>query len=107
MRCEAQASPDSVTRRAAAAGRSGRWDMPFGSFIVRDPPFARAAVVGPRNIMPAKKNDFLSQSAFRSPVAEEHRVLAGPQDRYLAQLRRGYAPAIRRGRAPPSRATWR
>jgi len=38
--------------------------------------------------------DFLSQSAFRSAVAEEHRVLAGLQDRYLAQLRSVYAPEI-------------
>lgn len=38
--------------------------------------------------------DFLTQTGFRSGVAEEHRVLAGLQDRYLTELRRVYGPEI-------------
>jgi amidohydrolase len=38
--------------------------------------------------------DFLTQPAFRQAVAEEHRVLAGLQDRYLIELRRVYGPEI-------------
>ncbi|HEX9729591.1 MAG TPA: peptidase dimerization domain-containing protein [Gemmatimonadales bacterium] len=38
--------------------------------------------------------DFLTQPAFRSKVAEEHRALAGLQERYLRELRRVYAPEI-------------
>ena len=38
--------------------------------------------------------DYLTQPAFRAAVAEEHRTLAGLQDRYLAALRRVYAPEI-------------
>jgi amidohydrolase len=38
--------------------------------------------------------DFLTQPAFRQAVAEEHRVLAGLQDRYLVELRRVYGPEI-------------
>ena len=38
--------------------------------------------------------DFLTQSAFRSAVAEEHRVLSGLQNEYLTQLRRVYGPEI-------------
>jgi amidohydrolase len=38
--------------------------------------------------------DFLTQPSFRQAVAEEHRVLAGLQDRYLVELRRVYGPEI-------------
>src|SRR5881628_404887 len=38
--------------------------------------------------------DFLTQPSLRAAVAEEHRTLAGLQDRYLAALRRVYAPEI-------------
>ncbi|HKK08024.1 MAG TPA: peptidase dimerization domain-containing protein, partial [Gemmatimonadota bacterium] len=38
--------------------------------------------------------DFLTQPDFRRKVKEEHRVLAGLQDRYEQELRRVYAPEI-------------
>jgi amidohydrolase len=38
--------------------------------------------------------DFLTHAGFRSAVAEEHRVLSGLQNEYLAQLRRVYGPEI-------------
>ncbi|HKK07810.1 MAG TPA: peptidase dimerization domain-containing protein, partial [Gemmatimonadota bacterium] len=38
--------------------------------------------------------DFLTQPEFRRKVKEEHRVLAGLQDRYEAELRHVYAPEI-------------
>jgi amidohydrolase len=38
--------------------------------------------------------DFLTQPQFRQKVIEEHRVLAGLQDRYLTVLRKVYGPEI-------------
>jgi hypothetical protein len=38
--------------------------------------------------------DYLTAAEFRHAVVEEHRVLAGLQDRYLTELRNAYGPEI-------------
>jgi len=71
--------------------------FPNHTYDMRDDTFAEIGHTGflfDAKIEAAILYDFLTQPAFRAAVAEEHRTLAGLQDRYLAALRRVYAPEI-------------
>src|SRR5437899_3695616 len=71
--------------------------FPNHTYGMRDDNFADIGHTGflfDAKIEAAILYDFLTTPSFRAAVAEEHRTLAGLQDRYLAELRRVYAPEI-------------
>ncbi|PYO37192.1 MAG: hypothetical protein DMD37_02200 [Gemmatimonadetes bacterium] len=71
--------------------------FPNHTYGMRDDNFADIGHTGflfDAKIEAAILYDFLTTPSFRAAVVEEHRTLAGLQDRYLAELRRVYAPEI-------------
>src|SRR3989442_4060101 len=92
-----------VSREVPGAGITGRSSaFPNHTYGMRDDAFTAIGHRGflcDAQIEAAILYDFLTNPSFRAAVAEEHRTLAGLQDRYLPELRRVYGPGIGAGTA--------